>query len=243
MILGVILLQIIVFGVVIYALKKIMLGNTESAVGRLNRSYVEISKKKEKLTKKISQIEEECENQRQQVKEEIKKMREETSQELKKKKHETLQESRKRAEEIINDALSVKEEMRSDIKKEEQIKMINYCECLLKATISSFIQQNINDLFIKEALEGIKEIESDHIPSEINEVSLISAEKLSNDLLSTLKGVIIEKLGRKISFKETINQEIIAGIVVKFGSLVLDQSLATKLQNQSVQMKAEVEES
>lgn len=243
MILAVILLQIIVFGVVIYALKRIMVGNTESAVNRLNQSYAEITNKKEELTKKIKQIEEECERQRQDTQKEIKKMREDTDNELKEKRDRMMDAARQKAEETINDALEAKEKIKEDIQKEEQMKMIAYCEQLIKATISNFMQQELNNLFVKEALEDLKEIDPKHIPPEIMKVDLILAQELNPELFSQMKNILAEKIKRKISFKQTINESLVAGIVLKFGSLVLDQSLATKLQNQSIALKAEVEES
>jgi F0F1-type ATP synthase delta subunit len=241
MILAVIFLQIVVFGIVIYVLRKIMVGNTESAVNRLNQSYAEITKKKEDLTKKIHQIEEECSRQRQAVQEEVKKMREDAEKELNEKKDKIIGDARKKAEETINDALEAKSKIEVDIRKKEQMKMISYCEELVKTTISNFIQEKINDLFVEKILEDIKEVDPQHIPFEVDKIDLLSAKELNSKLFSTIKKVITEKLKREVSFKQIVDKKLVLGIVVKFGSLVLDESLAAKLQNQSILMKTAIE--
>ena len=48
-----IIIQVIMFGAVIYMLKKMMYGDTESAVSRLDKSYKETAQKKQEVADKI----------------------------------------------------------------------------------------------------------------------------------------------------------------------------------------------
>lgn len=242
MLIPIIATQVIVFGAVIYALKKIMLGNTESAVNRLQNSYQEVAKKKEEVTKKISQIEEECQKQRQALQEELKKAREEAEAELEGKKESTIKEARAKAEQLINDALGTKDKLKKDIEQQEQLKMVNYCEAIIKSTLSVLMRKKLNDSLVEEILEEIKNLDCRHISSEIKEVELVFAEKPDPDLISRLEKIISEKMNKEINFKHSVDQAVVAGIVVKFGSLVLDQSLANKVEAQALEMKKKVED-
>lgn len=239
---SVIILQIVIFGVLIYALKKIMVGNTESAVNRLNESYQEVNRKKEELTKKIRQIEEECDKQRQAVQDEVKKIREESETELTKRKDQAISGARQKAEEIINNALGAKDQMRKDISKEERLKIINYCSRLVNNSLSDFIKEKISDIIIQEVLENIKGIDSKRIPSELSQVELVFSRELNSDLTLKVEEVISKKIGRKIDFIKKVDEKIVAGMVIKFGTLVIDQSLLAKIEQEALKMKIEVEQ-
>lgn len=239
----VILIQVLVFGIVIYALKRIMVGNTESAVNRLNQSYADISKKKEEMANKINQIEQECERQRRETSEEIKKMREEAQKEVEEKTDKMLSEARQKSEQIIGDALGAKNKIREEIKREEQLKVVDWAGQIINAVLSREIKKELNDAFVEEILEDIRELEAEHVPVEISEVDFIVAEDLRQELKGRLEKIIAGRLNRDVSFNCKVDKGLIAGIAVKFGSLILDQSLSNKLNQQLVAMKAKIEDS
>ena len=52
MLLQLIIVETLIFGIVLYALKRILVKDTDSAVNRLQDSYEEVKKKKEELAQR-----------------------------------------------------------------------------------------------------------------------------------------------------------------------------------------------
>ena len=64
-----------------------------------------------------------------------------------------------------------------------------------------------------------------------------SAEKLSAAQLMELKAALKAKLGQTVTLNTMVDPSLLGGLIVKVGSRMLDNSLATKLQNLKVSMK------
>jgi F-type H+-transporting ATPase subunit delta len=64
-----------------------------------------------------------------------------------------------------------------------------------------------------------------------------SAEPLKPDQLQRLKDELASALGRDVMLTESVDPEILGGLVVKAGSKMVDSSLRTKLMNLKVAMK------
>jgi len=67
---------------------------------------------------------------------------------------------------------------------------------------------------------------------------VITAYPIDNELLEQIKGVIEQKLGKKVEFEAKQDPSIIGGIVVKAGSYVLDSSIRTYLRKLEQQLTA-----
>ena len=147
-----IVIQVVIFGVVIYFLKRIMLGDTESAVNRLNQSYSEMGKKKEELARKIQQTEEEYQKKKRECERLAAKMKDEAEKEMYEKRDNLLRKAREEAERLIADTVAAKEGIREEIKKEEQLKMTDYCRDILNLTYKDVIRNKIDDFIIANFL-------------------------------------------------------------------------------------------
>jgi len=239
---GLVFIQIVAFGVVILILRKIMLGNTESAVNRLDNSYQEVNKKKEEIIAKIQQIEQEYQNRKNEAEKITGEMKDSAEKDINEKRDSTLLKARQEAERIVTEAIGMKEKIREEIKKEEQLKMIDYCEAVLNNTFKGLVTAKINDVFVDNFLDELKETDMSHLPSAVNEVEVLSAMKLNDAAKSKITELFASKLRRKIAVKETADPHVIAGMTIRFGGLVLDGSLEAKLRETSTAKKQKIEE-
>ncbi len=64
-----------------------------------------------------------------------------------------------------------------------------------------------------------------------------SSEKLSSVQLKDLQSALKANLGRDVTLTTIIDKSILGGLIVKAGTMMIDDSLKTKLQNLKVAMK------
>lgn len=71
----------------------------------------------------------------------------------------------------------------------------------------------------------------------IEEVEVVTAKSLSSAQDSKLKNMLEKKLAKKVLIKYTINPDLLGGLIVKYDSLMIDDSLKGKLTRLEIMMK------
>ncbi|MDD4957064.1 MAG: F0F1 ATP synthase subunit delta [Candidatus Omnitrophica bacterium] len=236
-----VLIQVIIFGVVIFLLKKIMLGSTESAVNRLNESYEEMEKRKTELAEKIKKAEEEYEKRKVEADQVASKMRDEAEQETMAKRDQMLKKAREEAEKIIADTIKAEQNIRLDIRKEEQLKLTEYCGDLLSQVYKTSVKDKMDELFIEEFIADFMSMDTSHIPHNIKEVEVVTRGVMSGSSREKLKKAIKDKMSMDVMFNEKVDANVIGGIILRFGTLVIDGSLACKIKDGCTFMQEKVE--
>lgn len=219
-----------------------MLGSTESAVNRLNESYAELTARKEKLGRLIKQAEEEYQAKKKESEEIVKKMREETQEELDEKRSQVMVKAHKEAEKILADTMSATERIRQEIRKEEQMYTVDRSEELLSASLGEMFGERIDAMLIDDFIEEFKEMDKSNISPSVEEVVLVTRAALKEEEKNNIVKTITEKTGRNFTFEEKTDPGIVGGIILKFGSLTLDGSVAGKLKDASVKIKQNIEQ-
>jgi len=237
-----IIIQTIVFGIVIFILKKMMVGDTESAVNRLNESYAEINKKKEELATKIQEIEQEYEKRKAEAEKVADKIREATEEEIRKKSDAIIKKAHEEAERLVADAMTARDRMREELKKEEEMKMVDYCENLLTDVLPDILTGEINALLIKNFLNELEQLSMDKIPPAIQEIELVVSRQMDDAIRVSVEEITTRKMQRPITCKVVVDKKILGGVIVRFGSLVLDGSIVAKLRESSTLKKQTIEE-
>ncbi|MDD5421832.1 MAG: F0F1 ATP synthase subunit delta [Candidatus Omnitrophota bacterium] len=236
------ILQAVMFGAVIYFLKKTMYGDTQSAVKRLNESYQDMTKKKEELAAKVKQMEEELLKKKDEAEKIAIQIRDDAEKESKEKGDAITKKAREEAERIISDTIMMKDKIREDIKKEEDLKMLDYCSAILCDTLKDSVRDEVDQALVKDFLEGLKGMDMNHVPPGINEIEVVTRSNLSDALRSTIIEAVKRNTKKSVTVKETADGTIIGGVIIKFGSLVLDGSLAGKLKDVTAARKQKIDE-
>ena len=79
------------------------------------------------------------------------------------------------------------------------------------------------------------------IPPSIEEVEFVTRKKLDSKRKEDIERLINEKLKRKITVKETIDEKVLGGVLMKMGSLMVDSSILGKLKENADIKKTEIE--
>jgi len=236
-----IIIQIIIFAVVIFFLKKIMLGSTESAVTRLNESYKDMNAKKEELAQKIKEAQEDYEARKKEAEKVAEKVKNDADTEMREQRDALLKKTREEAERMIADTMGAKEKIREEILKEEQMKIIDRCGNLVGNVYKDAVRQKMDELLITDFLDELKEMDVSSMPDGIELIETITRSPLTDGIKNNINSIVKEKMKRDIALKETVDENVIGGIVMRFGNLELDGSIAGKLKEVASATKEKIE--
>ncbi|MFH1790836.1 MAG: F0F1 ATP synthase subunit delta [Candidatus Omnitrophota bacterium] len=241
MLIKLIIIQTILFGAVIFFLRKMTVGDTDSAVSRLNESYSDMNKKKEELVARMHEIENEYNMKKQEAEKIVSQMRDEADKEIVKKKDETFKKAKEEAERIVADAMSAKEKVREDIRKEEEMRMVDYCADLYRRLFGDSVQDSVDAVLVEDFIAELNNMDMTKTSPDIKEAEIVARRELGAKEKEAIAVVMQEKLGRKIELKTAVDENVLGGLMIKFGSLVLDNSIRGKLSEAALNRKNEIE--
>lgn len=232
-----IILQIIVFSAVVYFLKKILYGDTESAIKRLGIVYQDLLQKQKELSEKIDAAQKEYDAKKEEAAAIADKMSSEAMDEVRKKEDEILKKARSEAEEIIQKAHTSEEQFYHDIELKVEKKMVDFCGELFRNVFDENMRAVIHAAMVKDFTVKIKDADFSSV-GEHPELVLNSAFELTSDEFSGLKDVFDLKLKNpSLKIEKQVDPKLISGIRLQFGTLVLDGSLASLLRETSTRTK------
>ncbi len=224
-----IIVQVVIFGLVIFCLKKFIYSDTENAVSRLDESYQGINEQKEILSEKARKNDEEIQKKKAEADKLLEEQMEEGHQELAEKKDEMYKKAKAEAEKIVVDAQEMKKKLFEEVRKEEEAKSYERASVLLNSALSNVVKDKINTVLIEEFLTEFDNVSTSHIPATLVKADVTFSAPVSEELKTKIKTTISSKLSRDITIDEKIDANIVGGILVNFGGLVLDGSIAGKI--------------
>lgn len=237
--------QVVVFVIVIFVLKRILYSDTRSALNRLKQIDEENKQKEEELKKRKEQLEREYQHQLGQIEQEAVGLKEKASKEASRIKEEILEKALEQSKEIIKLAHTSKERMRQEIIRELEKEGIDFSCQLVKYVLSHKHLEQLQQGLIEEIIIQIEKIEPDSIftcgersrTTSLKEVEFVFNHPLSKEQKERLLEVLSKKVGQELILKEKKDETIVAGIIVRIGSLVIDGTLLAALREAGEALK------
>ncbi len=244
--LGMLMIKAIVFGMILtgvlgFAFWRFASKSTETALSRLDRETEAVRQKQIELTDKIKQANEELMKRRAEADALVAKMKEDASDTAQKEREKIVNKARQDAEEIINKAQRTKDDMRKVIEQEMHLKAIDFTVLMMNEIFSDRIKKAVNRDLIEEYLDGLQKVDMSIVDDALTEAEITTVDTIEPDIQKRLEEIIIGKLGRPLQLKLTVDREVLAGIVIRFGSLRLDGSLYNLLKEKGIEMKERLE--
>lgn len=243
---GMLLIKAIVLGMVVtlvlgFILINILSRSTDTAVNRLNRETEEVREKQNELNTKIKQANEELVKRRSEADALVAKMKDDAEEKAKAEREKIIAKARSDSEEIITKAQKTKDEIRKNIEKEMNLKAIDFTVMILDEIFSAHSKGALNETLISDFLKGLAEVDMDMIDEDVTTADIVTVAPLAEQFRTRLLGIIKEKLGREIALNESVDEKIIGGMVLRFGSLSLDGSMRNMVSEKGVQIKEKLE--
>ena len=220
----IVVFQIIVFGAVIFFLKKILYQDTESSINRLDRVYQEMLNKQKELTQKIEAAEKEYGAKKEEATLIVSKMKAEAMDEVRQKQDEVIKKAKSEAEEIMKKAHESEEKFQKGLEKNFNVKVINQSVKLLGVVFSPKLAGALHRELVIEFLERSKAFDLSGVGAHIDTLTVKSAMALQKDEQDKIQAFIGSKLNRSIKIKYLVEANLVAGVLFQFGTLLLDGS-------------------
>lgn len=243
MIVQFLVLTFVVSGVLIFFLKKSLVDSTQGAVNRLNRETEQVRAKQAELNEKIKQANEELERRKKEADELVAKMSDQAEEQAKAEREKIINSARQQSEEIISKAQNTKEDMRKVIRQEVQMETADYAAQYLTNILSARAKDALHHCLIEDFIDELEKVDMKVITVDIPEAEVITPTAITDAHQKKLAEVLKNRLGRDVALKNTVEPEIISGLILKLGSLNLDASLRNFLAEEATAKKEKIERS
>lgn len=229
--------HIVVLVILILVIKRLLLNDTMRAVNRINQVEAEVRKKEEDIRKEIQEHEKELQARKAEAEEEVKREREAAEKEVAALKEQTVAEARKEGDQIVQEAKKNAAKLQQQIDAEIQEKVAEYSGQVFKLVFSEKMNEALDRQFIGELLDALDELDASSITVDTTEVECVTSHPLDDEQRQRLETLLHEKFGEDMSLNASVNEDLLAGIIIKVGSLEIDGSLLNRYQEAVEEIK------
>jgi len=229
MLIQLVIIQIITFVAIVFALRKLLYTETAKEAGRLKRLKQEAAAKERELAQKIEAAENAYREKVAGAEKDIRAFRLKAEEQAEEMKKNALDKANEESERILNAASNAREKMREEIALEMRKKAPAAASRIFTEVLSDSAKLTVHKELVREVASVVKKIDKAKFNLKIEKGELDSAYPLDKTEKSSLSSLVIERLGYKIPFEEKVEERLAAGVVIRLGTLVIDGSLANRL--------------
>lgn len=240
MILTVIIFQGIIFIGLIFIMRQFMKGHLSGAMGHLQKLNDDLLKQQAEFREKSAAAQKEYEMKMAKLQQDIASEQQRAKEESSK----TIEETKKKAlgerEKIINEAVETREKMRKEIMSEMEETSIQHSKTVISEFFKGDLRTLIHETLMNQAFEGLQGAEMGNFTIETGTAALLRVPvALKPEMQEKIRKILQEKIKKPVDFKEEIDPEIVAGVVIKFGNVIIDGSLTNRLSEAAAALKKE----
>ena len=234
-----ILFQLFIFGAIAIGLKFLMGKNVTKTTAHLQELSAKYMVQEQELKKKYAELNEKYEATIKQAKEDAAEIREKGIREAREESTKIMGRARQESEQIVGRAEKSGEEIKKAMDKHIDERATAMTYELIESVLPEDVMRDMHSRWEKELIEGgFKDLKRMNIPHDVEEAAVITPYKLGPSESDAIKKELKKSLGRQISLKEDVDKHLLAGIVIKIGSVVLDGSLVHRFREAQGSRKA-----
>lgn len=231
LLLQIIILMVIIFAGVLFLMRYVLTKNISSATSHLDQLNAEFTRREEEAKRRQAEADRYYEEMVNKAKTESEKLRLDTDRELQESRVKILGDARNQSEQIILKAEKTKEMMAQEIRREIEARLLERLREVIREIFPRHVQEEIHKRWVSDLLGGdLSHLASMRIPSDIKDVKIVSAFPLDASQRKEIERKFKEQLRCDLVFSEDADPALVGGVVVTFGSLVLDGSIANKIE-------------
>lgn len=234
-----VLVQVVTFILLAIGLRMLLFSHVSLEKKRLQLIADESSKKIDALRAQIEEAKTEYQRTIAKAKEDARKLIADAQKEAEELTAGNLQETRQQTDKMVKSTQARKESMEREMKSEVMRKGIYLSKVIIKQAFTADSLGATHDVMIEEISKQIDNIDLTQMSEDITEAEIVTIFPLGEQIKEMLKKQLSSKLNKNIELKETIDDSVVAGILIKLGSFILDGSLANKLRIATEQLEKE----
>ena len=233
-----VVIQLFIFTMLVLFLRVLLTRNVSTATAHLHELNQDYNQKVEEANKRKAEVDRYYNEMLLKAKADAEKNKVQILREAQATQELVVNQARQQSEEIIGQANKAHEMMLAEMESRiEERAMDRACE-LVGVVLSNEMSESLHKLWVKELLKtGLEDADRLHLPDDFSEVQLVSAFPLTDEERRQLEKKLKEVLRREFKVSEKIQPEMIAGLQIQLGSLVIDGSLRFKVKEASRDVK------
>ncbi|MDA0323696.1 MAG: F0F1 ATP synthase subunit delta [Verrucomicrobia bacterium] len=230
-------LQLVVFGVIVFLFKRLLLRDAMNAVNRIKQVEADVNKREEAVRRQLEDHEKELAHKLTEMEAELERRRVGSEQELVRMKETITAEAKREGEEIVARAKRGAQKMREDMEREAEARAIDYAGDIFKMTFSEKVSESVNREFVGEVIAALEEVDGESLHVEAGDAEFTSSHPLAPDQRRRLQDLISEKFSVSLDIQEKVDPEILGGISMRIGTLEIDASLRSRFSEAAGEVK------
>lgn len=223
-----ILIQVVTFALIILFLRWLLYTHIGRALRRLQQLNQQNLEKEKVLKEELERARRQAEGEIERGKQEAASIKERAKEEAEKEARRMLEISRREAKRIVNEAERDSQRKYKDLVLKMQDKAVYLAMDIIGYLFSQGSQENLQIQLVDELIKEAEELEEQKMEAIGNNAEIISAFPLQDTQKKRLKEILSSKLKKDITLTEKIDQDIVAGLVIKLGGFVIDGSIKNK---------------
>ena len=233
-----ILIQLSLFTILVLFLKMIWTRNVTSATAHLHELNQDYNLKVEDANKRKLEVDRYYDEMLLKSKADAEKTKVQILREAQATQDMIITQARQQSEDIIGQANKAHEMMVNEMESRvEDRAMDRACE-IVGVVLSNEMSESFHKLWVKELLKtGLQDADRLHLPEDLKEVHVVSAFPLSEEDRRLIEKKLKDILRREFKLSEKVQPEMIAGLQIQLGNLVIDGSLRFKVKEASRDVK------
>jgi len=225
---------------IIVVIKRMLLSDTMQAISRIRQVETEVRKKEEAIQREIEEHEKEFTKKKIEAEEALQKQRDASEKEVAKMRDQIVTDAKKEADAITEHAKKNEEKLRQQIDQDMEEKAVEYGAEVFKMVFSEKMNEELNRQFVNELLDAVEQIDATSITVDPNNAEFRSSHAIGPEQKERLEKLLAEKFGAPIKVNEKVQEDLMAGLVFKLGSLEIDGSLQNRFKEAAAEIKKNV---
>ena len=229
MIIQLVLIQIVAFVFIVGIMRLLFGTQLKTALNRLQTLHQESLAKEEMLNKELERARVQCESEIARGKEEAKVIIDTAKKNSEKIALEANAKSQLEAKKLIDEAREHAQRREAEVLTHSDEKATSTALELIQGVFSDKGQEVLQSQLIGELLDELEKVDKSQLPVKEDTAVVTTVLKLSAKEVERIKTILSEKLSHDVKVEQKTDPSIITGIVIGLGGLVIDGSLANKL--------------
>jgi len=225
-----ILLQLFVFAGIGFFMKHLFTRNVTNATGHLQDLTEQYNKKQEEVEKKLAQIDEQYKETMRRANKDAGTLQAAARKEIDAEREKIIEDAHKQSDELMKRANESYQMITDELEDHINERAIDLARELACQILPDEIRISLHKIWVASLItNGVSGIERLNVSDDIKQAEIHTPFSLSENDIKSLSKKLEEKLKRKLDINETIKPELVAGVVINIGNLVLDGSFLMKI--------------
>ncbi len=225
-----VVIQLFIFTMLVLFLRVLLTRNITTATAHLHELNQDYNEKVDAANKKKAEVDRYYNEMLIKAKADSEKQKVQILREAQSTQEAVIKDARRQGEEIIQQAQKALEQALQEIELRVQEESQLRASELVHEVLTAGMSEHLHKLWVQELLKtGLEDVDRLHVSEDMKEITVQSAFPLESEQKSVLQKKFDAVFGKKFPLVEEINPDLVAGLRIRLGSMLIDGSLLFKI--------------